>query len=67
MKTRMATRFSAKYPDQPGHWHGTCPTWARQFPIEAVVTSERILVVNPTTEPCAFCNGAHVRLPAKEA
>lgn len=70
MKARMVNRFSATYPPTPESpnrsvtWFGTCRVWANGFPSEAVVTTERVMVINPVIEPCAVCGHSHVRLPA---
>lgn len=65
MKTRMVTRITAQYPGQTGVWFGTCAKWARDLPTTATVKRERVMVVNPTPEPCNYhCGNTHIRVPA---
>lgn len=64
MKTRMVTRVTAQYPGQRGVWFGTCPTWVRGIPANVTVTRQRVMVVNPTPEPCGACGGTHIRVPS---
>lgn len=63
MKIRFVTRIRAQYPNQRGSWYGTCPVWERGLQSDAVVTRERVMVVNPKLEGCGACGGTHVAVP----